>query len=250
MRLKSILKENRLINRAYIEYKWRERRTSYGDENEDKIFYIIRRTPCSVGLFSYVCTVMGHIKYAVERGYIPVVDMQNYENTYLAGEQVGQINAWEFYFKQPMGYSLVDIQNSKNIILSWGEVTKEFPAYPMVENEEIYHMWHDYADKYLVLSSEAERQAEKKYKELLGGKKVVGVLCRGTDYSNSHPIGHPIQPKPEKLIIKAEQFLKERGCEYVYLATEDEDIYETFKRHFNDKLIVNDTARYKNINVI
>ena len=40
----------------------RERRKSYGNENPDKIFYVISSPSPAVGLFSYVLTFLGKIK--------------------------------------------------------------------------------------------------------------------------------------------------------------------------------------------
>ena len=125
MNVKKVFQKITFLNEPYTRWKWRERRVSYGKENPDKTFYVIRRASCKVGLFSHVMTNMGLVKYALDRGYIPVIDMQNTKNTYLEPDQVGKVNAWEFYFEQPCGYSLRDIKKSKNVILSNGLITKE-----------------------------------------------------------------------------------------------------------------------------
>lgn len=57
-------------------------------------------------MFSYFNTILGGIAYADKKGYIPVVDMKNYPNTYLFSDEVGRVNAWEYYFEQPGGMSL------------------------------------------------------------------------------------------------------------------------------------------------
>lgn len=246
MKIKELIKKNTWLNRIYINYKLRERKTSYGEENSDKVFYVIRRAPCSLGLFSYVSTVLGHIKYAVDRGYIPVVDMQNYANTYLADASVGKVNAWELYFKQPMGYTLEDIKNSKHIILSWAEGTKEYPYYRMVVDPKDYHMWYQYAQKYLCTSDEITRTLFEEQKRLFGDKRIIGVLCRGTDYINNRPPNHPIQPSVAAVIDKTTTAMQEHNYEYVFLATEDEDIYRQFKKQFKDKLLISKARLYKN----
>lgn len=246
MKIKAIIQKNEYLNRKYIEYKWRERKVSYGHENSDLIFYVIRRTPCSIGLFSYVSTVMGHIKYAVDRGYIPVVDMQNYANTYLDDEILGKQNAWEYYFKQPMGYSLEDIKKSKNIILSWAESTEIQPDYSMVTNESLYKMWCDYSKKYLHLSDEFKSYYQEKYHGFFNRDATIGVLCRGTDYVSNHPPDHPIQPTIEQLIAGIREYLNEEDNKYVYLATEDEQVYTRFYDEFAEKLTAIETTRYQN----
>jgi len=40
---------------------------------------------------------MGGIQLCLEKGLIPVMDLQSYKNIYLKEEQVGRENAWEFF---------------------------------------------------------------------------------------------------------------------------------------------------------
>ncbi len=115
MGIKQQIQKIKFINEPYTKWKWRQRKVSYGKENQDKTFFVIRRASCKVGLFSHVMTNMGLLDDAVRKGYIPVIDMQNTDNTYLEPGQVGNVNAWEFYFRQPAGYGLEDIAHSKNI---------------------------------------------------------------------------------------------------------------------------------------
>lgn len=248
MGLKSILQNIKPLNDWYTKYKWRERRVSLGCENEDKIFYVVRRATCKVGLFSYVMTNMGQVMYALKKGYIPVIDMQSNENSYLEKEETGHYNAWEFYFKQPCGYTLADIQKSKNVILGNGIVNlqEEYPTGDIVRDNNKYQYWHKCFADYFHIKDEIEEEASRQFSEMFSGKRVLGVLCRGTDYVNNHPKNHPIQPSAEQVIEKAEQIMKEKNCEYLYLATEDEDIYQSFAKAFGEKLKVTDARRCKN----
>lgn len=220
---------------------------SYGEENPDKTFYVVRRAPSKVGLFSYVATCMGYIKYAVDQGYIPVIDMQNCENTYLESGQIGKCNAWEFYFEQPCGYTLADIAHSKNIILGNGLLPKEYPGIPMVRDESNYAMWREYSRKYLKINQTMREIINQTYSELLQQERTVGVLCRGTDYTNSRPPQHPIQPDTYVVVEKVKDILLEKKCKYVFLATEDEDIYQCFQKEFGDRLKVTRAKRCINI---
>ena len=257
MNLKQILKNISVIDRIYVQWKWREKRTTYGNQNEDKIFFIIRRAKCKVGLFSLVMTNMGLVKYALDKGYIPVIDMQSSQNTYLEEDQVGKANSWEFYFEQPCGYSLEDIRNSKNIILSSGLIGKKnfFPDHEMIRNPAEYKMWRKLFAEHFHIKGSIIKEMEQIKRELFRGKRVVGVLCRGTDYVNTRPKNHPIQPAPKEMFMKVHQVLDEKQCDLVYLTTEDERIFKEFREEFGVKLISLDTKRYcdtgdKNINDI
>ena len=244
MKIKEILKKNQLVNRQYIKYKWRKRKVSYGEEHPEKTYYLIRRTPGMLGLFSYVATNLGHIKYAVDHGYIPVIDMQNYENTYLPKSLLGKENAWEYFFEQPVNISLLDIEHSKNVILSWAESPKEYPGADMTVDADQYAMWKAYADQYLKIKPEIRAKIDQTYDELSSGKKMLGVLCRGTDYTKGHPSRHPIQPELGDLIKKADEMMLREKCELVYLATEDEDVCAAFSSHYKEKLRTMDMRRF------
>ena len=84
--------------------KSRERKKSFGKLNGDKCIYVIRIRKENLGLMGYYMAILGHIKKAESKKYIPVVDMKNYKNTYLKESEVGKKNAWEYYFC-PVSYT-------------------------------------------------------------------------------------------------------------------------------------------------
>ncbi len=234
------------LRELYTNFKWRERKVSYGKDNADRTFYVIRRANCKSGLFSYVMTNLGRMKYAIDHGFIPVVDMQNEKNTYLRQDQVGKENAWEFYFEQPCGYSLDDIKNSKNIILGQGEITKElvFPGDRTLFDPSDHDMWYNFCRSYLKIKKDVLDSFEQQRVKMWGDAKVLGVLSRGTDYFVNHPKGHTIQPTFEQLRPKVDEVFHKFGCERIFLATEDSGIYKRFEQEYGDRLIVPDVKRY------
>lgn len=248
LEIRKKLKAIPVINRLYIKIKWREHKVSWGNENPDKVFFVIRRATCKVGLFSYVMTNMGLVKQAVEKGYIPVIDMQNNANSYLEENEVGRKNAWEFYFEQPEGYSLSDITKSRNVILSNGLITSKncYPGKEIITERESLKIWRDFFLKYLKVKKEIRDEAEFLYQTAFGKERVLGVLCRGTDYRNTHPKNHPVQPEPDEVIRKAWEVMEEFSCTRIYLATEDDDIFQKFKDAFGRQLWVTEAKRYAN----
>ena len=238
---KHILQSNKVINRLVVLYKEKEKHVSYGKENPDKTFFVIRRNAPDAGLFSFVITNIGWIKYAIDKGYTPVVDMEYYYNAYITKEHVGIDNAWDFYFKQPCGYNLKDIAHSKNIIISSLNAASYKPDF---NDLGIVECWRTFSCSYFALSDPVLSETDKKEKELFIGRRVLGVLCRGTDYSSLKPHGHPIQPDPNMVIEKANEEMKRLCCEKLYLATEDENIYEKFVGEFGDRLLTISTDRY------
>ena len=245
-KLKKILKSNKVINRLVVLYKEKEKHVSYGTENPDKTFFVIRRNAPDAGLFSFVITNLGWIKYALDHGYIPVVDMEYYYNTYITRENVGKENAWDFYFKQPCGFCLDDIKHSKNIIISSLDAATENPDF---KNEDGLRIWKPIADTYLHLSDVVENETNKKENTLFQNTRVLGVLCRGTDYVATKPHGHPIQPDPNLVIEKARITMKKMSCDKLFLATEDQHIFDMFIKAFGEKLLSIDTDRYSDTGI-
>lgn len=241
----TVLKCYRRYRDRKRENYWKEHSKRFGSENPDKTFYVIRRRDCYCGLFSLFLTNLQRIDDALKAGYIPVVDMQNDFNIYLAKDKIGRENAWEYYFKQPMGYSLQDISRSRNVIIGSGAVPQMFP-YLQIDflngrTGELEY-WRKLVKKYMVLSDDAMQKVEEEYSRLFASTdKVLGVKCRGTDYANGKPRNHPIQPTPEQAVLKAEEIFREQGCTKVFLATEDAAFYHIFSERFGDKLIANKT---------
>lgn len=246
MGLKQEIQKIKFINELYTKWKWRERKVSYGNENPEKTFFVIRRASCKVGLFSSVMTNMGLVDYAVKKGYIPVIDMQNASNTYLEPEQVGKMNAWDFYFNQPMGYGLEDIAASKNIILSNGLITKknDYPDIRIVDDEKLLLRWREVFGKYFSINDVLFEEFRTEKQKLFGENKVLGVLARGTDYINLKPKNHPIQPTAIQIAEKAAEVMEQYQCTYIFLATEDQSIFHAVKEQFGDKLLAIETTRY------
>lgn len=247
--LKRRIQKISFINNLYTRWKWRERKVSYGHENPDKTFFVIRRAYCKVGLFSLVMTSMGLVDYAIKRGYIPVIDLQNTNNTYLEPSQVGKVNAWEFYFRQPMGYGLEDIKKSQNIILSNGIITNrnDYPDIHIIDNKEQLGRWRKVFQNYFSLNHALLVTFETEKRKLFGDNRVLGVLARGTDYVNSHPKDHPIQPSVAQIIEKAEEVMDKYQCTHLFLATEDQNIYSKMKQHFGEQLLAVETIRYTTV---
>ncbi len=224
---------------------WEEHSVKYGKENLDKTFYVIRRSDLYCGLFSLLITNLAQINEAIKKGYIPVIDMQNDFNIYLEKEQIGRENSWEYFFKQPAGYSLQDISKSKNVIIGAGTVPKMFPYldvnFLLGKTGELEY-WRELAQKYIVLSDKAQEIIDSEYKRLFGrGDKILGVKCRGTDYTKDKPKNHPVQPSSSQILEKAKEIVRERNCTKVFLATEDVEYYRVFSEYFGDRLIVNKT---------
>lgn len=228
-------------NWKYSRY-WNEHTVHNGREHADKIFYIIRRREVYTGLLSDLITYVYKTKLAVDAGYIPIIDMQTSENIYLKKDEVGRINAWEYYFKQPGGYSLKDIEKARNVIRGSGYTEECFPYLDVnyvLNKVGDFSVYQSITKRYFHLSSEAAEIVESFYNHNFMGQRMLGVLCRGTDYTQNKPSRHPVQPSLEEVFEKIKEVTEKYKCTKIFLGTEDVGIYRRFKEKYGDTVITN-----------
>ena len=217
-------------------FRWREKMTHPGKEFSDETFYVIRRHANRAGLFSFVMTNLGSIDIALQKGYIPVIDMQNSPNPMLEADEVGKVNAWEKFFAQPGGKSLAEISGAANVILSGIDAPSAYPDYEMLQDTEQLEHWRHLYHVYIHLLPEIELAAREYMETVFKGMRVLGVLCRGTDYVQVRPKGHPIQPDTQEVIRRCREVMKEHRLDAIYLATEDREIWEAFQEAFPGRI--------------
>lgn len=75
--------------------------THFHKNNITNSEYLLIKRECKnapLGLFAYYITNLAWIEYALRNGYIPVIDMKNYANTFHKENEVGKINTYEYFF--------------------------------------------------------------------------------------------------------------------------------------------------------
>jgi len=238
--IKNLLPCKERLSRLYHQYKGRERRVSYGKENPDKVFYVTGQDDLGGGLFWLVNKVVMHLAYAKDKGYITVVDYQNHLTQYTRPDSAGKTNVWELFFRQPMGYTLDDIRHSRHIVINKMEPSPK-PEYLMGQYEfydrpERLEYFRNIFQEYIRFNERTQAHLEQQRERLLGDRRTVGVLCRGTDYVLLKPEGHPVQPEPEDVVADVRKVMQRYDCQQVFLATEDQDILDLFKQSFPKRL--------------
>jgi hypothetical protein len=236
-----------VLTQKYADKKLIGAKKSFGNENPDKTFFVIRLNNPNLGLFAIHNCVLGYLRISDINGYIPVVDLKNYKNGYLENEEIGLINAWEYYFEQTSNFSLDEVYRSKNVIFSSGISPREASP-PIMHNllkfQRKSHYYLNLAKKHLKIKNNIQQIIDRECHKLINGKKIIGVVSRGSDMLNLK--GHAIQLDVETLIVKTKQKLMDWNCDYVFLATEEERIVEIFRKHFDMRLIINESFRVKN----
>ena len=225
---------------------WSERYIKRGDPTKPT-YYIIRHELSSIGIMSYFRLAAGYIRYALSKGWIPVIDLQNYPNTYLAPEEIGKKNAWEYYFEQPFNVGLEEAYSGENVVLcaSGTPIPLEMPPVTMdyYENKDsTLAEWRNFI-KLGMLRVKPEilkEVAALREKFFAPNDRVLGVYLRGTDYVARRPHNHPIPPPIEFAVSTVVAKLQEWQCNKIFLSTEDKTIVQTFKNVFGDLCVTID----------
>lgn len=225
----------------------KEQRIHLGEIETDKPVYIIRINNRHGGLFSLFDSVLSHINYCEKKDWIPVVDLKNYPNNYLLDEEIGHINVWDIFFKQPSsvcgdGLSLEEAYHCKNAILSCSRPT--LPGSNLsastIDNVIEFARYSFLYNKYIRLNDRVMSELDRYTQKYIGNARVLGVFLRGTDYILSRPYGHPIQPTIEEVIDLVREKRNEWKIDKIYLSTEDATYVRRFCAEFPGRVIVFD----------
>lgn len=216
-----------------IDTDWNEHYIKRGDPTKPT-YYIIRRKWFDIGLFSNFIVFAGHIRYALSKDWIPVVDMQNYPNAYLAPEKLGKENSWEYFFEQPFRVGLEEAYSGENVVLC-----KDHQGYAtdrVFDDKDYLAMWRTLVKKgFLKVKDNLMQEIMAVRGKLFAPTdRVLGVLLRGTDYSVKKPNDHPIPPPNEFAVKVIVEKIREWKCNKIFLATEDKAIMQFFKDTFGD----------------
>ncbi len=217
--------------------------------------YIITRSFKEEGLFAIANSIINHCEYAIENGYVPVVDLKHYSNQYFKDGRTFKDNSWEYFFEQPNGIGLDDIKDEDEVTIGKNKIYINSDKAIYISDLPISHRINDNKEiekkklsqkSLLKFNKETKEYLEENFSKLVGnGDDVLGILCRGTDYINKKPVGEEIQPKPETVIKKTKEVIKNNPqIKRIYVATEDNEIYQKFKKEFGDILIENCQYKY------
>lgn len=210
-------------------------------------YSLIRRNDPVPGLASHIITNLGQIVASLNNGYIPLIDTVNANNVFTSLSRKYDMNAWELYFEQPFGTSYTDLVPGQEIKIADG-IPIFMPTYNMdcLLNHNLIEFWRSIMRKYMPVSIDMTNRINSLLTKLPfhSGAKILGVLCRGTDYTNIRPYNHPVQPSLNLVLAKADEMMSKHQCDYCYLATEDQEILNAFRSKFRDKLLITQDIYY------
>lgn len=225
-----------MLHAYFKNYSDRQYKVLYGVKNPNKIFYVIRpRTNGIEGLMSLFIEACKKLEYAEKMGYIPYIDMKNYYTQYSNGID----NVWEYYFTQPSNYTEQEVYSSKNVILSGFSFFNSFNTEKFTDeifkDKEFNKKCYDLVFNKIKFTDSVNELVSKEIINI-DVDKCLGVYIRGTDYVKLRPVGEHVQPAIDSLIEKIKEFETKYKFKYIYLVTEDYDIYTRLKNEFNSKI--------------
>ena len=87
------------------------------------------------------------------------------------------------------------------------------------------------------IASDFKSEMDEYYDAVLGGKKVLGLLIRGSDYIASGLAGERKMATVEQMVPTIKKWIKDYGYEKIFLATEDSSILLAMRKEFGRKMI-------------
>lgn len=221
---------------------WHKTSSSYGDDNSEKTIVMLDYSCDDEGLVSIMNCAFAHVMWILDRGYIPVINLNAYPNQYLNSEEE---NMWEYFFEPVSEITVTDAYKSKQVIsaiendMSWCD----FHINPY---QRKYMKLYDYNTEFgsiIRLNEETKKHiSEIIPKKILKENRVLGIVARGTDFRNEAAI------KSNKTwrcnVVEINKFLeacnfykKKFNCDYVFVATEDVEFFNKFQDYFGQELL-------------
>ena len=246
-----LLRKIRHPYRSYKEYLAKEKKIiRKKGQYPDKTFYVIRCDLPECGLFAIYMYVLDHVAYAVDNGYIPVLDIEQYPCLYREDVPVnGTRNPWNYYFKELMPYNQEEIEKCKNVIYS----AIKFPHYKalyyyrekeknVLPSQEHLKELKSIADKYFPFNDDLKNKLENDSKILKQFKRLLGIHVRGTDmYTEGKQ--HPVPTGDTKDFRTIDNLLKEYNLDGIFLCTDTNSTVEIFKEYYGDRVITTSAVR-------
>lgn len=242
-----ILHKMQKINQILFHWKARMHMTHPGDEEPEKIYYVIRPASKAEGLLSlYFNNGIREIQWGENHGYIPYIDYDAEDCQYhVERANNGTRNAWEYYFEQPTAITWNDLKRKKNVLLSgWknsDDVCMKLSP-ELVQSDSVKEICQSECAVQPYVLDMAESIAEER---MIRGK-TLGVFLRGTDYVALQPKGHYRQPTVEQVMKKVDEFCTKYDIQKILVVTEDFEIFQKFKNKYGEMAFSSDDDFIKN----
>lgn len=227
---------------------------------------IIQPNHPSFGFFAHFINILGILRMEVEQGNEPYIDMSHFPNCYLKKEELGKVNTWDMYFEQPFTSEPIVIERERAIDKNWyiyqsnsqkgvakilrnyfkcGDYLRPEDTMDFLTNPRAVAYWQAFTKRYITFNQPTKQHIEQLYQDLFKkDERVLGVLLRGTDFTDNRPKNHPIAPSVEEAIPQIREVFEAQEYDRIFLATEDSRIEARMQEEFQGKVFVAPQKRY------
>lgn len=208
-----------------------------GDHSPQGSFVVWRqsRQQTGVGFFSIVTSVLAQFDLAEKKNLIPVVDFETNYSTYQEPTEVnGTRNMWEYYFEQPAGRDLRDVEEGAE--RSDGTFPRGYP-YDLSADNRYRELW----DKYVRLNQSANLFVENSIRELSISRGTLGVHFRGGDMRTAP--GHKFPPTQRQVNAAIRGAMESSDLDSIFLVTEFGSYERSFKKKWGTRLTTSPSFR-------
>lgn len=221
--------------------------------NNNSIYYLIRRTPPGSGFFSNFHLTLGHLDYALQNGYKPYIDYENYSNFIYGKKSTKNFrNYWDDYFLQPNTKNLTDIKKNfsyinsqENILSRPNNNIHNTESFEFLNDEILIQKYYNLFTENIYFKENVVKYFETMRSSIFGLKtNVLGASIRGTDYVTKKYPNHYIQPSLEEFIDRIDLLLDKWEVDYIFLSTEDEVYRSDLKKYYGSRIFDMDRQLY------
>lgn len=190
---------------------------------------------CWRGFFSLFLQVIYGIRFVKRYGIPCYVDFSDMPYAYTDPNHCDdEYNFWNYYFHQPFR----DIPKAS---IQQGIFNQYMETYPLrIWNQSFYREMHTLIQQHIHLKGEVQRIVEER-RTYFSKSKILGVHIRGTDHAEEI---EPVDISVFKAIIRKNIHL----FDYIFVATDDGNIFNTLISEFGEKIITNHVQRSFNRN--
>ncbi len=186
-----------------------------------------------------------HIAYANRMGLIPVVDWRP-ELLYTEKEYIhGTYNSFEYFFENTSKVMLEEIKHSDLVVHSKIYDTRMFTrkmSYYIDDGE--LQILASTIKRNLSFNTNGMRDIVTPCEQIKEKGRILGLHIRGTDFKDGFS-RHPVLAKTEEYLDLAGEVFIKGSYDYIFLATDEEAIFQNALMRFGDKLLYFDTLRSK-----
>jgi len=208
---------------------WQTESESFGTENPDKTFCLIKNPLGMEGLADMLRFAVYRAEAAVMNTpeFIPVIDLSviGDDNQFNGGN--GE-NVWNMFFRQISAVPPEEVYKSKRVILMRDNLRS---LNPWIQEQIFFADDKALFSKWVRFSDATEEYVTNLYADIIpeDSKRILGVIGRGSDYNMNAMEGILNRPSgPWALLSYVEKIFREGCYDRIFLATEDENVFRCF----------------------